>query len=70
MILSNRNIMKHSKPIVYLFLDDLRQPEEAAMHTNEHMFIARDWTVVRNYDEFVNYIETNGLPDFISLTTI
>ncbi len=37
-----------------LYLDDIRNP------TTE------GWDIVRSYDEFVNYIETNGVPDMIS----
>lgn len=37
-----------------LFLDDVRQPPD---HT---------WDVVRSYDDFVYYIETQGVPDVIS----
>lgn len=36
-----------------IYLDDLR-------------LIPEGFTGVRSYAEFVNYIETNGLPDFIS----
>lgn len=37
-----------------LYLDDIRNP------TTE------GWDIVRSYYEFVNYIETNGVPDMIS----
>lgn len=50
----------------YLFLDDIRKPQDAYVYTKQPMFIEQQWDVVRNYNEFVNYIETNGLPDFIS----
>lgn len=50
----------------FLFLDDIREPEQAFKYTKEKMFIEKNWDVVRNYDEFVAYIETNGLPNFIS----
>jgi hypothetical protein len=39
---------------VKLYLDDLRTPK-----TN-------GWIIVRDYKEFVNYIQENGLPDVIS----
>ena len=29
-------------------------------------WMAIGWSIVRNYDEFVNWINTNGLPDEIS----
>lgn len=44
-----------------LFLDDIRTVEmvyEASEVSN--------FDVVRNYDDFVSYIKSNGLPDFIS----
>ena len=37
-----------------LFLDDIREAPD------------NSWNVVRSYDEFINYIEENGAPDFIS----
>lgn len=49
-----------------LFLDDIREPEHAYEYTKQSMFIERKWQVVRNYPEFVSWIETNGLPLLIS----
>ena len=37
-----------------LYLDDVRNPK------------SEGWTIVRNYEEFVKFIEKNGLPDEIS----
>lgn len=37
-----------------LYLDDIRTPKTDG------------WDIVRSYDEFVSYIETNGIPDIIS----
>lgn len=37
-----------------LYLDDIRNPKSDG------------WIVVRNYEEFVQYIDKNGLPDEIS----
>lgn len=37
-----------------LYLDDVRTP------------LGKDWAVVRNYQEFVDYITTHDMPDFIS----
>lgn len=42
-----------------LYLDDVRTPKETLPN-------AHPWVVVRNYDEFSNYIITNGIPDLIS----
>jgi hypothetical protein len=52
-----------------LFLDDIRLPKDAIglVPSNMNQFYwENDWFVVKNYDEFRNYIEKNGLPDFIS----
>jgi hypothetical protein len=37
-----------------LYLDDIRTPQ------------TEGWEIVRSYDEFVRWIETNGLPDVVS----
>jgi hypothetical protein len=50
----------------YLFLDDIRHPYDAFNYTKQSMFLHKKWDIVRSYDEFVNYIVVNGLPDFIS----
>jgi hypothetical protein len=42
-----------------LYLDDVRTPIE----TLEGY---KPWSVVRNYEEFVQHIELNGIPDLIS----
>lgn len=49
-----------------LFLDDIRQPKDAWAYTSNPIYTRQDWSIVRNYTEFVVYIETNGLPDLIS----
>lgn len=50
----------------FLFLDDIRQPYDAFEHTQQTMFLEKKWEVVKNYNEFVEWITKNGLPDFIS----
>ena len=42
-----------------LYLDDTRTPTTTLPDSHP-------WEVVRNYDEFVAWIDKNGLPDFIS----
>jgi hypothetical protein len=37
-----------------LYLDDIRTPR------------TKGWDIVRSYDEFIGWIEINGLPDMIS----
>lgn len=49
-----------------LFLDDVRNPLDCMVYMPQHVYADNDWVVVRNYDEFVDYIKTNGLPDLIS----
>jgi len=44
-----------------LFLDDVRTIEMVYTDVNP-----QDWVIVRNYHEFVNYIQKYGLPSFIS----
>lgn len=51
---------------INLFLDDIREPIDAYSYTNESMFELWDWIVVRDYNKFIEYIEVNGMPDFIS----
>ena len=59
-------IAKPMLSAVFLFLDDIREPEQAFEYTKEEMFLNKKWEVVRNFDEFKNHIETNGMPFFIS----
>lgn len=49
----------------FLFLDDIRTPLDCFYMKNPDLY-DRKWDIVRNYDEFVNYILTEGVPDFIS----
>ena len=52
-----------------LFLDDIRSPKDAIGLVPSHMnqfYWANDWDVVRSHDEFVDWIVTNGIPDFVS----
>ena len=51
---------------VFLFLDDIREPEHAYEYTKQEIFLKQKWEVVRNFDEFKSYIEKNGMPFFIS----
>lgn len=43
------------KQYLKLYLDDLRNPKNEG------------WKIVRTYDEFLDWIENNGIPDEISL---
>lgn len=44
-----------------LFLDDLRSVE--MIYPNADL---KDWVIVRDFHQFVNYIQKYGLPDYVS----
>lgn len=56
----------------YLFLDDYRNPEDCLNYMaprvgpDVSLYKSQDWSIVRNYPAFVEYILKNGLPDMIS----
>jgi hypothetical protein len=45
-----------------LFLDDIRTPEQVTWIRLPQ----RTYKIVRNYREFVEYIEQHGMPEFVS----
>ena len=49
-----------------LFLDDIRNPLDAYSYMPNPIYLKEDWSIVRNYSEFVAFILTNGLPKQIS----
>jgi hypothetical protein len=52
-----------------LFLDDVRIPKDAiGLVPDKHnkFYWENDWEIVTNYDDFVEYIELNGVPKFVS----
>jgi len=49
-----------------LFLDDIRDPKTSMFLNNKNIYPALDWVIVRSYDEFVSYINNNGMPKLIS----
>lgn len=55
-------------PDYYLMLDDMRIPTDvdSYMHTTPK-FSTLPWIVVRNYADFVSYIEDKGLPFMVAL---
>lgn len=57
---------KKEETQIYLFLDDVREPIQAFTYTKLNIFRDKDWAIVRNFEEFKTYIETNGIPYFIS----
>lgn len=44
-----------------LYLDDIRSPRDTYPFTT-----VEEWTIARNYDEFVKIIEARGLPHIVS----
>jgi len=52
-----------------LFLDDIRIPKDAIGLVSSNLnqiYWNNDWSIVRNYIEFCNYIQEFGLPNLIS----
>lgn len=49
-----------------LFLDDERVPKDAFYITGRPIYLDGDWSVVRSYNAFVEWITHNGLPELIS----
>lgn len=57
--------------MIKLFLDDTRFPAECPSYMylrikDVSIYTEKDWIIVRNYNQFVDYITKNGLPDLIS----
>jgi hypothetical protein len=48
-----------------LFLDDVRDPKDCVSYMKDDVYEEK-WDIVRTYDEFVNYITKNGIPDEVS----
>lgn len=60
------NPKKHNMKCLILDDDYRRTPQIIASYTNNDIYMKYSWDYVRNYDEFVKYIETNGIPDVVS----
>lgn len=64
---ATRNIQQAYSKRKKLFLDDFRLPEHVSYYKpNESIYREEGWDIVANYEEFVEYISKNGLPDLIS----
>jgi hypothetical protein len=53
----------------YLFLDDVRDPNDVTHYCPSSLvslYAKEEWVIVRNYQEFQNWINNMGLPDVIS----
>ena len=53
-----KRFLRRFEPARWLFLDDIRQPP---------LHLDKIFDVVRNYEQFVEYIETYGIPEVISM---
>lgn len=49
-----------------LILDDCRNEKMCFNATGDRMYLDLEWIIVKNYDEFVDYITKNSLPEIIS----
>jgi len=51
-----------------IMLDDMRVPKDVDTYIKlKPKFSSYPWIVVRNYADFVSYIEEHGLPDLVAL---
>ncbi len=63
----NEDIAKLKTNKVKLFLDDKIFPYEVFTRTLDPLYeINEEWHIVRSYEEFVDFIITNGVPAIIS----
>lgn len=46
-----------------LFLDDIRIPSDVFKYIKNEIYLDSTWEIVRNYDEFIGYIEDSWLHD-------
>ncbi len=50
-----------------LYLDDFRDPIDSSYYKQQPIYSALNWVVVRNFNEFISYIQNNGIPSIVSL---
>ncbi|WP_206531800.1 cyclic-phosphate processing receiver domain-containing protein [Sphingobacterium sp. DR205] len=61
-----KSMEHHTKGI---FLDDIRFPSDLTHYISKEElvpYLLTNWTVIRNYQDFVAYISKNGIPSIIS----
>lgn len=61
-----KSMEHHTKGI---FLDDIRFPSDLTHYISKEElvpYLLTNWTVIRNYHDFVAYIFKNGIPSIIS----
>lgn len=55
-----------------LFLDDIRMPEDAWIYSERVKMLEKSktqsctWTIVRNYEDFCEFIDKFGIPEMVS----
>lgn len=49
-----------------LFLDDIREIKDVCGYIKNEIYLDEDWVIVRDYNEFVDKISTDGMPFLIS----
>ena len=49
-----------------LFLDDIRVPRASFDYTKDEIYINQTWDIVRDFNQFIEHITENGLPELIS----
>jgi hypothetical protein len=49
-----------------LFLDDSRTPLETFGYSKNFLYKTLEWVIVRNYREFVEYVNKHGPPNVVS----
>lgn len=51
---------------INLLLDDYRNQQMTYIATKNSIYIDRPWVIVKNHEEFVEYVTTQGIPKLIS----
>lgn len=57
---------------IKLFLDDIRMPKDAMIYSERIKLLEKtntfndDWCIVRNYEEFCQFIDRFGIPGMVS----
>jgi hypothetical protein len=65
-------MQKMKKNNLKLFLDDIRMPDAAFIYEERVKLIAKsgvqncEWNIVRNYEDFCEFIDTFGIPEVVS----
>lgn len=49
-----------------LFLDDCRVPKDVLIYKSLSIYDKEHWIIVKNFNQFVDYIRRKGIPEVIS----